>query len=166
MSTTQTFRELTYTMRPQDPHRPGPMGRLRATTGRWEDRGAGPSGPLGSPARLVIHYWAENISRTRVATDEPSKFCIVDRMLPCPARTNWASSFHSNPGNGASAKAPFEARVGRLLDVFGKEIARSAALGARRPHGRCSASNRRRAMPDAKNSCKAPAASQISRWHL
>src|SRR5712671_3663013 len=37
---------------------------------------------LGSPARLVIHYWAQNISRTRVATDEPSNFCIVDRMRP------------------------------------------------------------------------------------
>ena len=38
--------------------------------------------------------------------------------------------------------------------------------GARRHHGRYSASNRRRAMPAARNSCKAPAESQISRWHL
>ena len=92
--------------------RTGPVGRLRATTGQWEDRGAGPSGPLGSPARLVIHYWAENISRTRVATDEPSKFCIVDRMRPMSCEeTNWASSFRSNPGNGASARTFSEARV-------------------------------------------------------
>src|SRR5712664_735317 len=110
----RTRRRLSRQHAPGDhcDRRTGAVGRIRPTTGRREDRGAGPSGPLGSPARLVIHYWAENISRTRVATDEPSKFCIVDRMRPMSCEeTNWASSFHSNPGNGASAKAPFEARV-------------------------------------------------------
>ena len=81
MAATQTFRELTYTMRPQDSHgdgtglrfetgehggdypdkhapgdhgdrRPGPVGRLRATTGQWEDRGAA-NGSLTRRRRLI-----------------------------------------------------------------------------------------------------------------
>jgi hypothetical protein len=81
MSATQTFRELTYTMRsarsPRRRHqaairywrtwwglsrqcapgdhrdrRPGPLGCVCAATGRWEDRSAGPGGLLKPVAYL------------------------------------------------------------------------------------------------------------------
>jgi hypothetical protein len=77
----RSFRELTYTMRPQDPHgdgtglrfetgehggdypdnmapgdhrdrRPGPVGRVRATTGQWKDRGAA-NGSLTRRRQLI-----------------------------------------------------------------------------------------------------------------